>query len=292
MTGTAGTSHMSDQEAQLSLLHPVESTRIFETVGEQLISMIERLGLSAGDRLPNIAELAHALDVSKPTVREALRILERSGVVRVQRGRLGGGVYVSQDTVPMSIVAAEVFEVEDHILHLLAARRMVEGLASHLAAAIASAEALDAVERTIELSKRHHAEPAMLVRTDGMFHRAIARATQNEVLEKTVAGILRQLMPLRDVWGSAARLSQTGKDQAVGAAPSLTADAIISLHERHLAAVREGDSAMITEILDEHFSWLEELFATASGRGMDELFELAPRELIGSLTGRRTGRPK
>src|SRR4051794_2911660 len=61
-----------------------------ELVASDLRRQIIRRTLSAGDALPNETALMEVYDVSRPTLREALRILESEGLVSVKRGAHGG----------------------------------------------------------------------------------------------------------------------------------------------------------------------------------------------------------
>src|SRR5262249_1554059 len=62
---------------------------------DQLREVIRSGRLADGDRLPNERELAEAFAVSRSTLREALRMLEAVGVLRVRAGA-GGGIFVSE----------------------------------------------------------------------------------------------------------------------------------------------------------------------------------------------------
>ena len=54
---------------------------------DAVVEMIARLELKAGDKLPSEAELTQAFDISRPMLREALRLLEQDGVLRTEHGR-------------------------------------------------------------------------------------------------------------------------------------------------------------------------------------------------------------
>ena len=60
---------------------PIRATRTFEAAIEHIVEGIERNRLRTGDRIPNESELSSLLGISKPTLRQALRVLERSGVI-------------------------------------------------------------------------------------------------------------------------------------------------------------------------------------------------------------------
>ena len=75
-----------------SVSRPVSTRRAFEEILLQLEQSITSHALSAGDRLPPERELATRFNVSRASVREALRVLEGLGLVRVRRGADNGVV--------------------------------------------------------------------------------------------------------------------------------------------------------------------------------------------------------
>ena len=79
------------------LLKAVQSQRRFEQVAEQISKLIKKGKLNPGERLPPERELAKQLEVSRPTVREAMIALEISGMVEV---RVGSGIYVLNTSSP------------------------------------------------------------------------------------------------------------------------------------------------------------------------------------------------
>jgi DNA-binding FadR family transcriptional regulator len=79
-----------------AMLRPVRDGNAFEETVERLLSAI-KLGIAApGTRLPPERELAERLSVSRVTLREAIKALQRSGYVRSRRGRYGG-TFVNPD---------------------------------------------------------------------------------------------------------------------------------------------------------------------------------------------------
>lgn len=66
------------------------ATRVVELIAERIRHQILRGELVAGMELPAEATLVAELGVSRPTLRESLRILETEGLVRIRRGRSGG----------------------------------------------------------------------------------------------------------------------------------------------------------------------------------------------------------
>ena len=72
--------------------HPVETKRASEAIFEQVKNLIMRGDLKPGDRLPSERNMMELFHRSRPTVREALRMLERSGYIRTIPGSNGAVV--------------------------------------------------------------------------------------------------------------------------------------------------------------------------------------------------------
>ena len=78
---------------------PVETKKVYMRVVEQIRGMIDAGELSPGDQLPTTHELADAMQVSRPSVREALAALEILGMVD---SRPGSGCYVRTPPAPVA----------------------------------------------------------------------------------------------------------------------------------------------------------------------------------------------
>jgi GntR family transcriptional repressor for pyruvate dehydrogenase complex len=235
-------------------VEPIRATRTFEAAIEHLTEAVERAGLRTGDRLPNEGALAEQLGISKPTLRQALRVLELSGLVHVRRGKTGG-VFVATDLVPTVALFSAVKLEEKAALDVLRARRVLERAVVEEAMRRATAADFAAMERTIELLERHVGERPSVMRADAMFHRALVRSCRNETIQAAMQGVARGLSPIRDAYsGGQAYDRQT-----------------LDVHRRQLEAMRrKGDG--LEEILDEHFRMLETQFAKGIGRRWSDVF--------------------
>ncbi|MBZ9938643.1 FCD domain-containing protein [Mesorhizobium sp. BR1-1-16] len=237
----------ADGHSSARIFAPIKAHRTFETVIERIIDAIDARGLSEGDRLPNETEMAKLLEVSRPTLRQALRILENSGVLRIRAGQ-AGGVFVATGMIPLDLVGKNIAHEAHHAAELIATRRMLEPIVYHLAAENASEEELDQIADTIRLMERHLGDPGMVQRADGMFHRRVAHAAGNQFLLRTMTSIYRDLNPLR---GALNNDAEHGRH-------------MIDVHSRQLAAIRARDHDAIERLLQETFVDLEEEFHVAT----------------------------
>ena len=74
-------------------LRPITKARLSEAAMQQIQKLIADRGMSPGDKLPSERELVQQLEISRSSVREALRMLEIMGLVQVKPGR---GAFVKE----------------------------------------------------------------------------------------------------------------------------------------------------------------------------------------------------
>ena len=117
----------------------------------------------AGDRLPAERQLAERLSLSRPTLREALGVLAKAGVLDQ---RHGAGTFV---------VAIDVDAV-------FAVRLQLEPLAAELAAANRSEEQLQALDELVSELGEQLEDPEAFTAIDRRIHRLLAEAAGNGVL--------------------------------------------------------------------------------------------------------------
>jgi GntR family transcriptional repressor for pyruvate dehydrogenase complex len=236
-------------------VEPVRTTRTFEAVIEHLTEAIERAGLRTGDRLPSEGALAEQLGISKPTLRQALRVLELSGLVQVRRGK-AGGIFVVTDLVPSVAIFTAVKLEEEAAVDVLRARRVLERAVAHEAMRTASPVELLELERTTDLLERHLGERSSVMRADAMFHRALVRSCRNETIQAAMRGVGRGLAPIRDAYRGGVAYDRRTLD----------------VHRRQIAAMRRRNEDELERVLDEHFKMLETQFAKGIGRRWSDLF--------------------
>ena len=240
-----------DEKASL-IFSPIKSRRTFETVIEKIIDAIDARGLSDGARLPNEGEMADMLGVSRPTLRQALRILEVSGVLTIKAGQ-AGGVFVTSGILPLSVIEQNISQEVSHVNELIATRRLLEPIVVHLAAENGTEEEFDSIASTIVLMEEHIKNPKMVLRADGMFHRRIAHAAGNEIMLRAISDVYRQLIPLRDA------LHNTDVEGARH---------MIEVHRSQLDAIRSRDHERLDLVLQESFVDLEVEFDVKTHYGL------------------------
>jgi GntR family transcriptional regulator, transcriptional repressor for pyruvate dehydrogenase complex len=162
---------------------PVSSEKLSQAVVRQVEQLILRGILRPGERLPAERELAKRLDVSRPSLRDAIARLEKSGLLTAKPG---AGVYVA-DVLggAFSPPLIELFARHDEaVFDYLSFRRDMEGLAAERAARLASQtdlKVVDATFRKMETAQNTRA-PEDEAQLDAQFHMAIIEASHNVVM--------------------------------------------------------------------------------------------------------------
>ena len=157
-----------------------------QSIADTILSMITiEKRFTAGDKLPNENELSAELNVSRTTLREAIRILVAYNILEIQRGK---GTFVTQKALEQEPDLGQLSDIKVNAKDLYEMRLIFEPEAAYLAAV----RGTDAeIKRILEFGERIEQEiKAGQDRTDNehSFHKAIAQATHNE--------FMNQLMPI------------------------------------------------------------------------------------------------
>ena len=186
---------------------PSRFTQPRGTSSEQIAFEIRRYivkhDLLPDDRLGTENELATEFGVSRPTLREALRLLASSHLIRASRGP-GGGVFVASTQNEgigrnLSESIATMFETESVSLRsLVEARIQLEVPLAGLAAENATDDTAAELEAAIAeaMNNREHPASDEFRLADARFHREIARTAGNELLRAFTSWTLDVLQPL------------------------------------------------------------------------------------------------
>jgi len=164
----------------------IRTQRAFEEIAEQIRGELVSRRLRAGDRLPAERALAEQFGVSRNTLREALRSLENSGLLRLQKGATGGA-FVRESTGDAIITGLrDMFHLGAiRPAHLTEARVMIESIAVRVACERATPEDIDALNANIASAERAAREKIDFYHQAAIhleFHRILARATKNPVM--------------------------------------------------------------------------------------------------------------
>lgn len=175
---------------------PVQSEKLALSVVRQIELLILRGILRPGERLPSERELSDRLDVSRPSLRDALAELQGRGLVTA---RAGSGIFVSDalaSAVPPAL--ARLFAAHDEALFdYIDFRRDLEGLAAERAARFGSDTDLQVVATVFARMEAAHGKrnPETEAALDAEFHLAIIEASHNVIMlhmMRSMFGLLRE----------------------------------------------------------------------------------------------------
>lgn len=235
---------------------PVRSPR--EAVELQLREAILAGELSDGERLVSEPELARMFEVSRSTVREALRALAVDGLIERVPGA-GGGTFIRaisagqladrlEESVELLVRVGRVTEAD-----ITTVRELLEVPAAELAAKNRTEEDLDELRSIIESEKSIDVDDPNVPGLDTRFHSTIARATGNGLLAALIAALHKAAHPVAHLHLTPEdgqmtvrqhmELVQSLADQDPRKAAQKAAKHINYLHERAQAEVRTESEA-------------------------------------------------
>ncbi len=225
-----------------------------EQIADALISRIINGRLRPGEMLGTEAELLAEYGVSRPTLRESLRMLEAQGVVALRPGP-GGGVMVGRPDITTLAHALSVFLYLQSVPFgtVLKAREVIEPALAQEAALRGSemefTEMADSIERI-----RASDSGDQFVQENRTFHEIIARASRNKVLESFWAAI---------------SLLASGEQHGIRYSPKNRAH-VANAHEEILQACRAREPAVAASRMAAHLGELENLVRRRSQSDLDE----------------------
>ncbi len=204
-----------------------------------------RDGIVAGDlivdeRLPSEAELAEQFDVSRPTVREALKRLAAQSLIRTQRGA-AGGAFVNrlsfEDAHEQQITTATLLLSMNAVSFETAceARFALERACAPLSALRRSADHLATMRAEIHRQSQPGLTDEAFCASDVAFHRALVDGAGNPVLSYQLAGAVEAMQPLMNMITFTAR----------------SRDRIIGLHARIADGLEARDAGLVEAALTE-----------------------------------------
>ncbi len=233
---------------------PVRSKRTFEDVSSQIKKLILNGVLQPGDKLPPEGELGEQLNVGRQTVREALRILELSGLISVQKGFGGGSVVSDNILTKTSGLLLDAFQMQKiSINEFTTARLLIEkGILSE-AIDHATEEDIRDLRRNVEESKDLIVKGTLVTDLNFEFHSLLARASKNTVyilFERTINAILLDLRRRSAKNFLIDKNAVQAHEQILDALVRKDRERAISLLEKHILVIsrfyRRGENDLLS----------------------------------------------
>jgi DNA-binding FadR family transcriptional regulator len=210
--------------------------RVLSFLRDQLVSG----RLKTGDRLLPERDLASALGVSRPVIREALTALSTLGAVEIRRGY---GTVVREPNFTaladyFSLVLAQQAGAVDDVMQ---ARIAIERQAIRLACSRALTPDLERLSQALQAIKETIGDPVQGGAADFHFHWMIVEAAHSPALSSVYAAVAKLLQQ-----------SHLERRQVIASVPRVDAY-LIDHHEAILLAIRRRNPAEADALLTEHF---------------------------------------
>lgn len=240
------------RDMTLPKYEPVVRQSISNQIAEQIQLSITDGTLKVDDKLPTEEELARQFNVSRPTIREALKHLAAKSLIRSRRGPAGGTFVTAPSMEDLSeylkssvalMVSLGGFDLSD----IAEARHELELVCVRLAVERRTDAELDRMAEEIRLQKNEALTDEDFCSSDIRFHRALVDATHSPVLQFQMVSVIEALQPVENL--VIFRFRKREKS--------------IRQHEKILRAIRAQDSVKAVKAINEQMNYLRETFAQA-----------------------------
>ncbi len=163
-------------------MEPIKKIRLSDSVINAIEKKLAENNFKPGDKFYSENELSRQLQVSRSSVREAIRILEATGYVTVRQGR---GIFITDfDSQNFEPFVNWLKSNEQHILDHFDVRLIIEPKAAAFAAEKANTEDIRKMEEALAQFELHAESKnnTEIIKCDRNFHRWLAGSTKNSTL--------------------------------------------------------------------------------------------------------------
>ena len=223
---------------------PIRKERTSRLVEQQIKQAIFNKRFPVGSKLPTEREFAEMFHVSRTSVREAFRSLERSGFISIRKGAQGGAFIskgLSKHVVESMIDMFESGEIS--LEEILQARLIIEPSVAAEAAKRATPEDLERLKETNRMLRKGYETGDPSIENNPRTHRAIAEMSNNRV----ILMIMRVLMDVHTQRMSDIKLDDEAKAE------------ILSQHEEIIEVIMKKDSQLAFEKMKRHILRVHEI---------------------------------
>jgi GntR family transcriptional regulator, transcriptional repressor for pyruvate dehydrogenase complex len=219
----------------------IRRNKVYEEVAKQIERLILRK-LKPGDKLPSERELAELLQVSRSSIRDAIRGLELVGLVEP---RQGAGTIVRERSADSAAnpFANALKRRQNLVTELLDFRKMLEPPLAARAATHASADEISEMEEILQRQEKTQKQGEPAIAEDAEFHYSIALASGNSVVLKVIDTLMDLLRDTREQ-----SLQVEGR-----------AEKSLAGHRRILSAVKRHDAEAAKAAMRRHIEDVEEI---------------------------------
>lgn len=230
------------------MLKKVLGKRLYEEVVGQIRNLMISKSLKPGDFLPPETEISKQLGVSRTTVREALRILEITGLVETKRGK--GTVVTSFDVGSIKKKISDVLiQPGREFNDLMETRLLLEPEVARLAAIHTSEDSIEKLEDILGEIEKDIAAGGVGVEFSIQFHHQVIHSIDNEILSSLTSLVMELVENTTHM-----NLHIPGR-----------ANVSLSEHKKILEAIKKGDSKRAYEYMKEHLESVKHNLETMIG---------------------------
>ena len=168
------------------MFQTAKQTKVFQDVVEQIQAAIFDGRLKTGDMLPAERELKEMFNISRGTLREALRVLEQKGLIEIKLGVGGGSVVKAVDTEQISESLGLLIRSQKVALnHLAEFREDVEGIVAAHAAERGTRHHINELNRLLNQAlacvEQGSSQRGAFIEIDKQIHMTLADITGNPI---------------------------------------------------------------------------------------------------------------
>ncbi|NNL76038.1 MAG: FadR family transcriptional regulator [Desulfobacterales bacterium] len=168
------------------MFQTAKQTKVFQDVVDQIQEAIFDGRLKTGQTLPAERDLKTMFNISRGTLREALRVLEQKGLIEIKLGVGGGSVVKAVDTEKMSENLGLLIRSQKVALnHLAEFREDVEGIVAAHAAVRHTPNDIQRLEQLLtnarECTEKGSSHRNAFIEIDKQIHMTLAQITENPI---------------------------------------------------------------------------------------------------------------
>jgi GntR family transcriptional regulator, transcriptional repressor for pyruvate dehydrogenase complex len=225
-------------------LKSIQRVKVYEEISLQIKKLIDDGKLKPGDKLPPERELSEIFHVSRHSVREALRFLERSHLVNSMPGS-GTFVAMNESDLNVELISNYLIKKTDKLAEIFQLRRIVEPQVAGLAAENACEDDLNQLKILLNKNKQFLEQKTInaqqFLKLDKKLHQVIAKASKNSIVPKFIERI-------RDLFAESRHESYQSESRMKISAKG---------HVDMIQAILEKNKTKATDLMEKHLVEIE-----------------------------------
>lgn len=214
--------------------------KVYEMVFQKLQQDILARSYEIGDKLPSERELAVTYQVSRNSIREAIRLLELKNLVEIKHG---DGTFIknrSLQTTKTDLINTLLNTDKTSLYEMLEVRFILESQCAYFAALRANTQDFEQLASALEMMKAAADDETLGIQADLNFHLAIAKATHNQVLVDLIASLVPHMRNTIEVTRKYRLAEKTNISRT------------FDEHKEIYLAISRGDSEQAKTLMEKH----------------------------------------